>query len=128
MNTIFNLNGKETLDPFEIANKFCDYFTNLGPSLARKIPITATSATSFLSGEFLNIIFLHPVDESVKSMILAFPTGKATVYDISQSSIKMCIDLIPRPLTHIFNLSLSNGFVPNEIKIAWVVPIFKADD
>ena len=45
LNTIFNLAGKETSDPFEIANKFCDYFTNLGPSLTKKIPINPTSAT-----------------------------------------------------------------------------------
>ena len=130
LNTIFNLDGKEISDPSEIANKFCDYFTNLGPSLARKIPITATSATSFLSGDFVDAIFLDPVGENeVKSTTLAFPMGKATGYDnISQSSIKMCIDSISKPLTHIINLSLSEGFVPNEMKIARAVPLYRADD
>ena len=68
LNSIFNMDGNETSDPFKIANKFCDCFTNLGPSLTKKIPITSTSATSFLSGGFLNTIFLDPVDENeVKS-------------------------------------------------------------
>ena len=60
LNTTFNLNGRETSDPLEIADKFCDYFGNLGPSLARKIPASSASARSFLSGEFLNSIFLEP--------------------------------------------------------------------
>ena len=130
LNTIFTLDGKETSDPFEIANKFCDYFTNLGPSLAKKIPITSTSAASFLSGDFLNTIFLDPVDENeVKSTTLAFPAGKATGYDnISQSSIKMCIGLISRPLTHIINLSFSFHLEQNLLIIARVVLLYKADD
>ena len=32
------------------------------------------------------------------------------------------------PLTHIVNLSLSTGIVPNHMKIAKVIPIFKASD
>ena len=29
------------------------------------------------------------------------------------------------PLTHIINMSLSTGIVPNDLKIAKVIPIFK---
>ena len=40
----------------------------------------------------------------------------------------MYIDLISRPLTHVINLSLSKGFVPNEMKIARVFSLYKADN
>ena len=103
MNTIFNLDGRETSDPLVIASKFCDYFSNLSPSLAKKIPISSASAGSFLSGEFSNTIFLEPVLENeIKHITKTFPYGKATGYDnISMSAIKLPSDLISRPFTHI---------------------------
>ena len=42
--------------------------------------------------------------------------------------IKEIIDLIVQPLTYITNLSLSSGTVPDQMKIARVVPLFKTGD
>ena len=42
--------------------------------------------------------------------------------------IKEVLDLIVQPLTYITNLSLSSGIVPDQMKIARVVPLFKAGD
>ena len=44
------------------------------------------------------------------------------------SAIKQTIHLTSKPLTHIINLSIAHGFVPNEMKIARVIPLFKAGD
>jgi hypothetical protein len=38
------------------------------------------------------------------------------------------MDIIASPLTHIINLSISSGIVPDLIKIARVVPLFKSGD
>ena len=43
-------------------------------------------------------------------------------------AIKEVIDLIVQPLTYITNLSLSSGTVPDQMKIARVVPLFKTGD
>ena len=48
--------------------------------------------------------------------------------DISTTLIKETITSISGPLTHNFNLSLSSGVVPAELKIARVVPLFKTGD
>ena len=42
--------------------------------------------------------------------------------------IKEVLDLIVQPLTYITNLSLSSGIVPDQMKIARVVPLFKTGD
>ena len=42
--------------------------------------------------------------------------------------MKSTIYNIANPLTHIINLSLSNGVVPSAMKIAKVIPIFKTGD
>ena len=36
--SIFKTNSREFSDTKEIANQFCNFFTNIGPNLARKIP------------------------------------------------------------------------------------------
>ena len=56
-------------------------------------------------------------------------SGTATGFDnVPMSLIKETITLISSPLTHFFNLSISSGTVPMELKIACVVPLFKAGD
>ena len=44
------------------------------------------------------------------------------------SLIKLTIDSIAEPLTYIINLSITHGIVPDEMKIARVIPLFKAGD
>ena len=44
------------------------------------------------------------------------------------SLIKESIQLISEPLAHIINLSIAHGVVPDQMKIARVIPLFKADD
>jgi hypothetical protein len=47
--TTFNHGNKILTDPSEIANRFYDYFTNVGPNLARQIiPTVHTPLNSFL--------------------------------------------------------------------------------
>ena len=58
-----------------------------------------------------------------------FPAGKSAGYDnIPMSIIKRSIGSISSPLTHIINLSIIHGIVPDELKISRVVPIFKSGD
>ena len=47
---------------------------------------------------------------------------------IKLSMIKCVIDHIVIPLNYIFNLSLTTGIFPSQLKIAKVVPIFKSGD
>ena len=42
--------------------------------------------------------------------------------------IEESIPLVSEPLTHFTNLSIHRGIVPNEMKSARVIPIFKSDD
>ena len=44
------------------------------------------------------------------------------------SPIKDTIDLIAAPLTHICNLSFSQGVFPDKLKTTKILPIFKCDD
>ena len=48
--------------------------------------------------------------------------------DIPTKIVKIASEHILRPLTHIINQSLDSGVVPGQLKMAKVIPIFKAGD
>ena len=89
-----------------------------------------TSHKTFLSGTFNQSIFLDlATEEEIITIANQFQSGKAAGHDnIPMSIIKQSINLISAPLTHIVNLSIMHGIVPDQMKIARVVPIFKAGD
>ena len=51
----FKADDREITDPVEISNKFCSYFSNIGPNLARNIQ-SSSSHRSFLNGSFTDPI------------------------------------------------------------------------
>ena len=116
-------------DPLCIANKVCDYFTNIGPRLANQLPQTEASPMSFLKNKVPESIFIAPVTENeVKQISMSFKAGKAVGFDgIDMSDIKPNIEFLAGPLSYLINLSISSGTVPDCIKLAKVIPIFKSD-
>ncbi|CAB3997091.1 Hypothetical predicted protein [Paramuricea clavata] len=55
--------------------------------------------------------------------------NKSPGYDeINAKIIKTVATDISQPLTHIFNFSFATGFIPEQLKLALVTPIFKAGD
>ena len=128
----FDINGIPTSDPQQIANGFNSFFTNIGPNLANQI---ATSQKNF--DDFLvnipspqNSLFMSPTDTlEIIEVCSSFKTGTSCGYDeIKPDIVKTVINLITTPLVHIFNSSISSGIVPNQLKIAKVVPIYKSGD
>ena len=48
--------------------------------------------------------------------------------ELPASILKQCMYSYLEPLTHLINLSISLGIVPDELKVARVIPIFKGED
>ena len=126
-----NNDGIKVTDSSAIASYFNDFFTNIGSSLADRIPPPDPNFTSPLkSFNIPSTMFLAPtssdeVDKLVKKMKASTTTGHD---GISSSLLKAVLPEINSTLIHIFNLSLSTGVVPSQLKIAKVVPIYKAGD
>ena len=82
----------------------------------------------------MNSLFFEEISEQeVMNLCSSLCSGTATDFDnVPMSLIKETIISISSPLTHIFNLSSTSGIqlgiVPVELKIARVVPLFKAGD
>ena len=92
----FQVGDRLVTDPTEIANGFCKFFSNIGPSLANKLPAVTSSFRDYLGPANSETIFLKPTSLT--------------------------------ELRQIFNISLETGVFPDKLKMAKIIPIFKADD
>ena len=105
------------------------FFISVGPNLANKIPNQTKSPLSYLGGRLPNTIFLEPVsDEEVEGIVNNVKNSAPGYDEITASILKFSLPVIRSPLTHILNLPLLEGVFPNELKIANVLPLYKADD
>ena len=65
----------------------------------------------------------------LKEAFFSLKTNKSPGYDdINFNVVKKCFGEVNEPLRHLFNLSLENGFFPENMKIVQVIPLFKNGD
>ena len=117
-------------DPTVISNEFNDFFVNVGPNLASRIQSTIKQYHDYLSTAQKHSIFMRPIaEDEILKIIYKFDKNKSAGHDgIGNLVVKGVAKEIVHPLTAIFNLSLSTGKVPDNLKIAKVIPIHKKDD
>ena len=125
----FIVNNSVITDNKSVANGFNTLFTNIGPTLANNIPSTNLSATNYIrQGRLTDSIFLNPTSEVVRNIIKLLTNGCSGWDEISAKIIKISCSPLLKTLCHIFNLSLYTGVFPGELKLAKVVPLYKAGD
>ena len=121
-----NLNSSNIIDdPKDIANKFNDYFVNIGPNLAKQINNNNHETfEKFPYGSYQSSFALDAVTENeLEAELENMNSNKSFGYDeISTKIIKIIAKELSIPLTHIFNLSFSLGIIPDSLKIALVTP------
>lgn len=88
------------------------------------------SFRSYLGDNIRSSINLKPTTTSeLESICDMFASKKVPGYDsIPMHVIKYSFHLISAPLADIINLSLLKGIFPDKLKIAKIIPIFKAED
>ena len=104
-----------------------DFFVNLRPNLASKIPDSQTEFHSFLKNRNSQSLFFAPaVEEEIKHIVNNLNNKKSSGFDgITHFLLKNIINEIISPLTYILNQSIITDKVPQKMKIAKIVPIFK---
>ena len=124
---IFVVNGKSLTNPHDISNAFCSYYTNVGHEYAAKIPTSKNSPMSYMKDNFVQSLFFEPVDEGEITKILRqLKPKKSSGYDnISAHLLKYFTKELAVPLSIIINSSLSSGIVPDCMKLAKIVPVYK---
>ena len=118
-------------DPHKIANKFNDYFINIGPNLAKKINSDDDDTfVKYLNGSYPSSFFIDAVTQNELENEIANmkPNKSSGCDDINTKIIEKIAKEISKPLAHIFNLSFLSGIIPDNLEVALVTPIFKSND
>lgn len=124
----FDYNGNILRKTGDIANGFNQFFTNVGPSLARNIPnIREGNVCDYLFNRNEHSMFLTEVTDNEVINLVKNCKSKTSkdCEDISMILLKRVINSIVSPLTDIFNKSFIQGIFPENMKIAKVVPLYK---
>ena len=125
----FMHNNNLITDPKSIADGFNNYFVNIGPTLASKIPENNLSHRQFLPDSIEPSLFLKPTNElEIKNVISCLKERAPGRDGISSRNIKLIKESISAPLTNLVNLSFEQGVFPSELKPAILTPLYKAKD
>ena len=114
----------------EIANKFNEYFTNVGSNLAAKIPNSKVSQTEFLTDPINNTFALFLTDPGEIINISDTLNNKTSFGhdEIPVDIMKVAIRQIASIMSKLINSSFTNGLYPTALKIGKICPVFKAGD
>ena len=125
----FAINNVISEDKKVISESFNKFYVNIGSNLAKMIPPDNRSPTSYILDNNPYSIFLNPVSSvEVQNIIYNLKNVSPGWDELTARIIKQTCFIYLESLTHILNLSLSQGLFPNELKIAKVVPVYKSGD
>ena len=125
----FNIEDVMVTDKLEIALNFNNFYVNIGKKLSNDIPTNSGDPLLYIKTQVPDSIFLESVDESEIISICKNMKDCSSGWDqILPRVVKSTYQNFIVPITHVMNLSIINGVVPNELKVAKVVPIYKSGD
>lgn len=112
-----------------MAEEFNTFFTNIGPKLASKIPDVSNSIEDYLTRTENKIGDSDLTFEEFETAFKSTQTNKATGTDGLNCNLMIEVyKEIKDPLFYIFSKCINKSIFPDDLKIAKVIPIFKAGD
>ena len=138
-NVVLKINGKLCYNPSEIANSFNEFFTGVASALVSKLPkcsdmysTMSQKLTDFYraKNKDSNKLSLSCISEDfVEKELLHLSPNKSTGLDgIPPRFLRDGASVLKAPITHIVNQSIQSGIVPNDLKTAKVIPLFKKNN
>ena len=125
----FHINRLRVTNNKDIANKFNEFFVNIGSKLANSIKYKTNDIpfTSYLKNKTSSTFsFSEITEETVMRTINEISAKRSTGHDsISTELVKRIKAFISSPLCLIVNQSLNTGIFPGKLKIAKVIPLYK---
>ena len=123
------IDGNEVKDDSEIADSLNEYFASVGQNLSNNVPEVSGSYKDYLKNPVSASVFLKPTDIiEVGTQISKMKNNKSGI-DIFRINLIKCVkNEIVQGLTMIINKSISEGIVPDLLKIAKIIPVYKKDD
>ena len=123
-------NQNKVLGKASVAEAFNNYFVDIGKITQEKIPIPSSHFHDYLFNRIPVSLFFNPTSHTEIINVLSSMKSSASPGSdcIAARVVKACIHSIVNPLCFIFNESMSQGTVPDKLKTAMVIPIYKKGD
>jgi len=122
----FLINEKKVDSEVRIANEFNNYFVSIGQELASKIKTNTVNPLAYVTNN-RDSIMMPDLDESEITLVIQSLNNSSPGWDgIPARVAKQVIIQYITPLTHLINRSFSEGTCPDELKLAKVIPVYKA--
>ena len=121
-------NGSIITNHKTIANKFNKFYTNVAKNLLKDLGKTPTKYQDYLRNPNEHSMYFNETDPGeVTKIITNLDITKAgDLHGITPKLIK-CAPSIASNLSIIFNLCIEQGIFPHQLKLAKVIPVYKAD-
>ena len=128
----FKHNNAVIKHPDKISNAVCNFFTSIGLNHATAIPQSKKQFTSYLHNcpkHNSNSMFMSPTNASeIWQIIKSLQPKKSTSHDnLSPLVLKLFDEQIAMPLSILISISMSEGIVPDQLKIAKIIPVHKSN-
>ena len=109
-------------DKKDIANQFNEHIVNVGPSLANSIVKTNKQPLEYMNPSPASSFVM---ETQVYHLLSSLDARKSSTH-IPNHMIKISATIIAPIITQLYNDSITQGIVPDILKIARVTPIFKS--
>ena len=114
--TIFLEENGLISDPFQVANKFNDYYLSIADKLCEKIPKVDNKFQDYLKNPNRNKLTLNETTRDEVLKVINDLDGKKSgdIFFISPDLVKLNGQAVVQILSIIFNLSIHEGCLPSE--------------
>ena len=129
MKNINIVKNDQIVNPSDVSNKFSTFFATIADKLVSEIPDTNVNTMSFLRNRVSNSFFMPAINPNdINNAISGLKDNGCGLYKVATSVLSESKSIINKPLAYIFDLCITHGYFPEELKTGCITPVHKKDD
>ena len=122
----FMINNERIENDNRISHEFNNYCVSVGSTLACKINVNSCIPLDYIQSNVQNMAIPNYYENDVTLAINSLKNSSPGWNNIPTLIAKHVIHCYIKPLVFLINRSLIEGVSPDELKLAKVIPVFKA--
>ena len=122
----FMINNELIENDIRISNEFYNYFVSVGSTHASKINVNSCNPLEYIQSYVQSMVIPNYYENDVTLAINSLKNSSPGRDNIPTLIAKHVIHCYIKPLVFLINQSLIEGVFPDELKLAKVIPVYKA--
>jgi hypothetical protein len=110
----------------DVANHFNKYFTSIADKLESSMPLASEDPLKHVESQCNSFVCLPTTASEVLSVINSFKNKGSDLKSVPTLAFKVVAEIVSPVVADLINLSFNRGTFPNNLKVARVIPVFKA--